>query len=68
MAHNYKDDLASLLPALETELEGNTFLNERINLGVPDLLIFALLYRYFLDLDNNEKKEIPSLYRWINYV
>lgn len=39
-----------------------------MNLGVPDLLVFAFLYRKFLDLENDEKREFPGLYRWFNYM
>lgn len=39
-----------------------------MNLGVPDLLLFAFLYRPFLDLENEEKKDMPGLYRWFNYI
>lgn len=39
-----------------------------MNLGVPDILLFAFLYRPFLDLENEEKKDMPGLYRWFNYI
>ena len=39
-----------------------------MNIGVPDLVMFALLYRPFLDLENSCKKDIPNLYRWFNYL
>ncbi len=64
----HQDSLDKFLVILETQLKDVSFLNNSINLRVCDLSVFCFVFKKMLELDNNDKKTLPNVYRWFNYI